>query len=74
MQNGISVENRGDLIIVTHPGTYFSATYGKGDVHPEILLLAATTDPTSEPETIYQFRADALGAAMNKARELGWIV
>jgi hypothetical protein len=59
MRNRILVETRGELIIVTHPGTDFSATYGKTEANPGLLLLAATTHATSEAETIYQFRADA---------------
>jgi hypothetical protein len=60
MNRALSVTSRGDLIIITHPGTEFSATYGAGNGKPGILLLSATTDQQAEPETIYQFRADAV--------------
>jgi hypothetical protein len=73
MQNGLSVENRGDLIIVTQPGTEFSATYYKPDDQPDLMLSAATVDPQADRAAIYEFRADAFGAALRKARELGWI-
>jgi hypothetical protein len=74
MENGLSVEHRGHLIIVIRPGTEFSATYHKPEGLPNIYLACATIDPYAEPEAIYQFRADALSAATRKARELGWIV
>ncbi len=74
MQSGLSVEVRGDLIIVTLPGTAFSATYQRQIGQPSLVLSAATTDPQADRQTIYQFRADAFTAAINKARELGWIV
>ena len=70
-----SVEQRGDLIIVTLPGTGFSATYSRVDGHPPgISLQGATTDPAADLSEIYQFRADAFAAATQKARLLGWIV
>jgi hypothetical protein len=38
----IDREVRGDLIIVTKPGTSFSATYGKSKDEPNVILLAST--------------------------------
>ncbi len=64
----------GDLIIVTQSGTTFSATYGKSKDEPNVNLLAATEGRDAERQALNQFRADAFGAATNKARELGWIV
>ncbi len=73
MEGDLSIEVRGDLIIVTRPGSEFSATYNKPDRDSILRLLAATADPNADREAIFHFRANAFGAAMNKARELGWI-
>jgi hypothetical protein len=70
----LSVENREDVIIVTWPGTAFAATYHKPDKQPIVRLLTSTLEPRANRETVFQFRAEAFAAAMNKARELGWIV
>jgi hypothetical protein len=74
MSKELSVEVRGELIIVTQSGTSFPATYGLERDNPNILLLAASADPKAKPGEIYQFRADAFGTAMRMARELGRIV
>ena len=74
MQSDLSVEVRGDLIIVTQPGRTFSATYGKSKDEPNVILLAATEGRDAERQAIQKFKADAFIAATNKARELGWIV
>jgi hypothetical protein len=70
----LSVENREDVIIVTSPDTAFSATYHKPDKQPILRMLTCTLPPGAKREAIFQFRAVAFAAAMNKARELGWIV
>jgi hypothetical protein len=70
----LRVELRGDLIIVTKPGTSFSATYGKAREEPNLVLLAATEGRDAEREVLSKFRADAFTAATRKARELEWIV
>jgi hypothetical protein len=36
--------------------------------------VAATMDRNADRETVHQFRADAFMVALQKARELGWIV
>jgi hypothetical protein len=74
MQNGLSVENRGDVIVVTLPGTAFTATYHKPIDQPDLTLSAATLYPQADRETQVKFKAEAFAAAMNKARELGGIV
>jgi hypothetical protein len=74
MQKLLSVEVRGDLIIVTQAGTTFSATYGKATGEQSIVLLAATEGHEAERPATLQFRAYAYGAALRKARELGWVV
>jgi hypothetical protein len=74
MRDPLSIEVRGDLMIVTQPGTSFSATYGKAKDEPNVVLLAATEGRDAEQEALSKFRADAFIAATQKARELGWIV
>ena len=74
MEGDLSVEVRGDLIIVTKSGTEFTATYHKPDGRPLLRLLSATDDPKADREAIFVFRGEAFIAAMRKARELGWIV
>jgi len=74
MNKLLSVEVRGDLLIVTQSGTSFSATFGRAKGEPNIVLLAATEGADSEREVSLQFRAYAFGVALRKARELGWIV
>jgi hypothetical protein len=63
----LSVEVRGDEIIVTQPGSKFRAVYHKPEDRPQ--LVAKGT-----PQGNYDFLAQAWQAANDKARELGWIV
>jgi hypothetical protein len=70
----LSVEIRGDHIVVSRPGTAFSVIYSKPDNEPIVRVLSATWEPGADRETLFQFRAEAFATAMNKARELGWIV
>jgi hypothetical protein len=48
--------------------------YSKPENEPIVRVLSATWEPGADRETIFRFRAEAFAAAMNKARELGWIV
>jgi hypothetical protein len=74
MSMELTVEYRDGEIVVTRPGTTFSARYHKPDRDPILRLLKATVDPIADRATIFVFRAEAFAAATNKARELGWIV
>jgi hypothetical protein len=74
MQSGLSVEVQENELLVTRPGTGFSARYHKPDKDLILRLLATTVDPGADREATFLFRADAFIAATNKARELGWIV
>jgi hypothetical protein len=74
MSSELIVELRGDHIVVTRPGTDFSATFRKPGTERIVRLLTATLEPGADRGTIFQFRAQAFAAATNKARELGWIV
>jgi hypothetical protein len=74
MSEGLFVECRDGEVVVTLPGTAFSARYHKPDGDPILRVLAATDDPKADRQTIFIFRAQAFAAAMNKAREMGRIV
>jgi hypothetical protein len=74
MHNPLSVEVRGELIVVTQPDATFAATYGKAWDEPKKVLLAVTEGHGAEQEAISKFRAEAFEAAFRTARELGWIV
>ena len=62
----LRIEVRDDEIIVTQPGSNFSAVYYKPRDEPQ--LIAKGT-----PSGNYKFLARAWKAANDKARELGWI-
>ena len=70
---GLFVEHCGDLLIVTVPGTDFIGTFHKPDGGRILKLLTVTADLAADRQAKFLFRADAYIAAMNKARELGWI-
>jgi hypothetical protein len=69
----VEVEVKGSKIIVTRPGTRFSATYQKPAGQPQLRMLTSTAERVDK-DTIYRFRAEAFQAALKKARELSWIV
>jgi hypothetical protein len=66
----LCVEVDGTSIIVTMPGTDFSVTYQKEIDAPHLVL----THMGSATSTNHEFRARAFHAAVEKARELSWIV
>jgi hypothetical protein len=74
MSRELKVKFRDGEIVVTRPGTGFSATYVRPDGYPNLLLSAAIVDSGAKPGAIFQFQAEAFDAALRKARELGWIV
>jgi hypothetical protein len=63
---------RGDLIIVTKPGTTFSATYGKSKDEPNVILLACTEGREAERQALNQFRADAFVSSLVSALAI-WV-
>ena len=73
MDAELLVEVNGDEIRVTRPGTDYAITFKKSGTAPNFELahswtaLEATTPESSE------FRAQAFQAAVETARELGWI-
>ena len=67
MSEGIQVEAKGDLLIVSEPASDFVAIYVKPNGRPRLTLMRRT------PTTDNVLLAQALQAAIAKARELGWI-
>jgi hypothetical protein len=74
MDPPLTVEIQDEEIVVTKPGTQFSARYHKPFADSVLRLVEATVDSRADPDAIYAFRAKAFAAALRKARELGWIV
>jgi hypothetical protein len=74
MNRELVVVYLGDEIVVTRPGTAFSARYYKQEGFPNLLLSTAAAHPNAKAGTIFQFQAAAFEAALGKARELQWIV
>jgi hypothetical protein len=69
----VDVEND-DTIIVTKPGTEFLVAYQMRPNEPSLIMTHTWLAPTIMSREITDFRAKAFGAALAKARELGWIV
>ena len=63
----------GDEIVVTKPGTTFLLAYRKSVEEPRLVLRRSRIPPTTS-SIRSAFRARAFQAAVNKARELDWIV
>jgi len=68
----LHVKFDGHEIIVTRPGTDMMTAYRKAPDRPN-LILTRSWENVMSPD-ISEFRAHAFQAAVNKARELGWIV
>ena len=66
----LSVEVEGEEIIVSRPGTGFSATHQKQDFVPK----RSWADHRVVTPAVSEFRVRAFHAAVDKARELGWVV
>ena len=67
----------GTSIIVTMPGTDLAVAYQKQFGTPHLVLThmsITASGPAPVTDAIHQFRARAFHAAVEKARELGWIV
>ena len=67
----------GTSIIVTMPGTDLAVAYQKQFGTPHLVLTHTSitaSGPAPVTDAIHQFRARAFHAAVEKARELGWIV
>jgi hypothetical protein len=64
----------GDEIVVTKPGTLLLLAYRKSIDEPRLILTRSSITRTRSTTAITEFRAQAIQAAIAKARELGWIV
>ena len=71
----LHVEARDRDIVVTMPGTSFRVVYRKRDRSPQLVArLDYFQNEQKGPITRAEFIAKALKLAIEKARELGWIV
>jgi hypothetical protein len=70
----LHVKFDGREIIITRPGTDMMTAYRKASDRPDLILTRSWEKPTVTSPEISEFRANAFRAAVNKARELGWIV
>jgi hypothetical protein len=72
-QSDLRVEVVGDEIIVTLPGSHYSATYYKPEKAPKLLTknISDRDDPRA-PMIVSEFRDKAWKLAKDKTRELGW--
>jgi len=64
----------GDEIVVTKPGTLLLLAYHKSVDEPRLVVTRSSIIRTRSTTAITEFRAQALQAAVAKARELGWPV
>jgi hypothetical protein len=69
---GIQVDVEDDEIIVTKPGTSFLPAYRMSVDEPRLVLTRSRMKGTIVSPA--EFRDQAFGAAVNKARELRWII
>jgi hypothetical protein len=69
-ETDLHVELRGELIIVSLPGTQFYAIYVMPTTTPRPRLILKRRTDTED----YELLARAWQTANDKARELGWIV
>jgi hypothetical protein len=78
VQDGLSgdvhVAVEAGAITVTKPGTNYSVTYSKPENSPHLVLTKSWLEPRVTTPAVSEFRARAFQAAVDKARELGWIV
>jgi hypothetical protein len=78
VQDGLSgdvhVAVEAGAITVTKPGTSYSVTYTKPEDSPHLVMTKSWLEPSLTTPAVSEFRARAFQAAVDKARELGWIV
>jgi hypothetical protein len=74
MWEPLRVEVQGKSIVVTMPGTSFAVTYEIDAGNRTLVLTRTWLGPSTTSPIIAQFRTRAYQAAVDRARELGWIV
>jgi hypothetical protein len=72
-QSELHVDVEEDEIVVTKPGTRFLLAYRKSVDRPQLVMTRSGMGPATAPG-MNELRAQAWQAAVDKARELGWIV
>ncbi len=72
--DGMHVLVADHTIVVTKPGSKFSATYQKEENAPHLVLVHSWLGPNLTTPAVAEFLDLAWIAADAKARELGWIV
>ena len=70
----LRVDLEGDEIVVRKSGTTLLLAYTKSVEQPRLVLTRSCIKPTRVSPSVGEFRAQAFQAAVNRARELGWIV
>jgi hypothetical protein len=69
----LQVDVEDDEIVVTKPGARYLLAYRKSMDQPRLVMTRSWMGPTITAPGISEFRAKAFQAAVQKARELGWI-
>lgn len=72
--DGLHIEIVDAQITVTRPATHDTITYRKSEDAPHLELAHSWIALGVSTPEIADFRIQALQAAVDKARELGWIV
>jgi hypothetical protein len=69
----LSLKVHASSIIVTMPGTDYWVTYEKRVDHQRLALVRSWMVASVKTPAIIDFRLRSRRAAINKARELGWL-
>ena len=69
----LSVEVKGQSIVITMPGTDCAVTYQKDPDAPHLIMTHSWLPASVTNASAAAFRAEAFRAALHKARELGWV-
>jgi hypothetical protein len=70
----IQLDVEDDEIVVTKPETRYLLTYRKSVDQQRLVMTRSWMKGTIASPARSEFRAQAIQAAVEKARELGWIV
>jgi flavin reductase (DIM6/NTAB) family NADH-FMN oxidoreductase RutF len=69
----LSLEVHASSITVRMPGTDYWVTYEKRDDHQRLMLVRSWMAASVTTPAIIDFRSRSRRAAIDKARELGWL-
>lgn len=73
MDLNVEVSDNAITVITAEVGTNYSVTYEKLPNQPQLLMTHSWLAPRITTPSVADFRAKAFHAAVDKARELGWI-